>query len=274
MLPVVRDRPAPRGHEGLLAGSDDHRRSGIESWVGSALDRQEKLLAVAAPVGADIGTTWSEGSLTTVDPDDLRDLAQPVELLQAARAEGFHGLGVLIWADAVITATSRDTHAEIEAVLADLCRDHPVSVLCLYDRDGNSGDRDATRGAGSDHLDLAVARHPDGLHEQHLTLRRSADALQVGGEVDMVNLDVLAAALRALTHAPPDTVRIDLRRVSFLAAAAARALTVETADYRDRGGLVEIHATRHTTRVLQLLDLHTLPQIRLMTPFGPSPGPV
>jgi ABC-type transporter Mla MlaB component len=264
MLSIVRDRPAPSGHEGLLADSDDHRQTAIGTWTRSMLDRGEKLLTLAAPAAThsavDIAATREGRDPTALTPDHLHTTAPPVALLQRALAQGYHGLGILIEADAVITATSRDTHAEIETVLTDLCRDHPVSVLCLYDR-SRDHDRD---GAGIDHLDLAVARHPDGLHEQQLALRRDADTLQIDGEIDVTNLDVLGAALRALTHDNRSpTVRIDLTGVTFLAAAAARPLNRDTAPYRARGAHVEIHATPHTTRILQLLDIHTLPQLHL-----------
>jgi len=181
----------------------------------------------------------------------------PVVLLQRALTDGGNGLAILIWADAVIAATSRETHAEIETTLASLCRDHQVSVLCVYDRDG---ERD---GAGIQHLDLAVARHPDGLQERCLALRRTAQILYVDGEIDMSNLDVFATTLRALTETPSPTVRIDLEGVTFLAAAVARTLIRDTAPYRDRGADVEIHASPHITRILQLLDIHRTPQLHL-----------
>ena len=79
----------------------------------------------------------------------------------------------------------------------------------------------------------------------------------------MSNLDVFATALRALTDTPSPTVRIDLNAVTFLAAAAARTLIRDTAPYRDHGADVEIHATPHITRILQLLDIHRLPQLHL-----------
>ena len=103
---------------------------------------------------------------------------------------------------------------------------------------------------------------PSGLQEQRLALRRSADTLYVDGEIDMSNLDVFATALRALTDTPAPTVRIDLEGVTFLAAAGVRTLIRDTAPYRDRGA-VEIHATPHITRILQLLDIHRLPQLHL-----------
>jgi anti-anti-sigma factor len=257
MLPTMRDRPAPRLHEGLLAASGDHRQTAMSAWARSAVDRSEKLLTLCAPIDADIASRAGSG-LTAVTPDDLGTTAAPVELLQRTRPDGDHGLGILIWADAVIAATSRETHEKIETALATLCRDHLVSVLCVYDR---NGERD---GPGTEHLDLAVARHPDGLQEQHLALRRAAHTLYVDGEIDMSNLDVLATALRALTDTPSPTVRIDLSGVTFLAAAGVRTLIRGIAPYRDRGADVEIHATPHITRILQLTDIHRLPQLQLI----------
>jgi anti-anti-sigma regulatory factor len=79
----------------------------------------------------------------------------------------------------------------------------------------------------------------------------------------MSNLDVFATALRALTDTPSPTVRIDLEGVTFLAAAVARTLVRDTAPYRAHGTDVEIHATPHITRILQLLDIHRLPHLHL-----------
>ena len=79
----------------------------------------------------------------------------------------------------------------------------------------------------------------------------------------MSNLDVFATTLRALTDTPSPAVRIDLVGVTFLAAAAGRTLMRDTAPYRDRRGDVEIHANPHITRILQLLDIHQLPQLHL-----------
>jgi anti-anti-sigma regulatory factor len=254
MLPTPHDRPAPPRHEGLLAASASHRQTAVSTWARSTLNRRKKLLTLCAPVDADLASRAGSG-LTALTPEDLRTTTPPAEMLRRALSDADEGLGILVWADAVITATSRDTHAEIEATLASLGR--PVSVLCVYDR---GGERD---GAGIEHLDLAVARHPDGLREQRLALRRTADTLYVDGEIDMSNLDVFATTLRALTASPSPTVRIDLEGVTFFAAAAARTLIRDTAPYRDQGADVEIHAMPHLTRVLQLLDIHRLPQLHL-----------
>jgi hypothetical protein len=181
-----------------------------------------------------------------------------VALLQRALCHGNHEMGILVWADAVIAATSLATRMAIETTLARLGRDHAMSVLCVYERDG---DRDET---GIERLDLAVARHPDGLREQHLALRRTADTLSADGEIDMSNLDVFATTLRSLTDTSSPTVRIDLGGVTFFAAAAARTVIRDTATYRDRGADVEIHATPHITRILQLLNVQQLPQLHLL----------
>jgi anti-anti-sigma factor len=231
----------------------------MSTWARSALDRSEKLLTLCAPVDADLASRAGSG-LTALTPEDLHATAPPAELLRSALPDADHGLGILVWADAVIAATSRETHEEIETTLASLCRDHQVSVsvLCVYDRNGDRA------GAGIEHLDLAVARHPDELEEQRLALRRTADTLYVDGEIDMSNLDVFATTLRALTDTPSPTVRIDLDGVTFLAGAGVRTLIRGTASYRDRGADVDIHATPHITRILQLLDIHRLPQLQLI----------
>jgi len=260
MLPIAHDHPGRTGHAGLLAASADHRETAIGIWARSVLDRGDTLLGVAAPIDTDIATRAGSG-LTALTADDLHTVTAPVDLLRHALTQnqrwGDRALGVLVWADAVITATSPDTHAEVETLLTDLCRDHRISVLCVYDRP-REGD-----GAGTNLLDLAIAHHPDELHDEHLTLRRNAHTLHVDGEIDMTNLDVLATALRALTPSPARSVRIDLQGVTFFAAAAARTVIRGTAAYRENGARVEIHATPFIARILQLLRVHTLPQLQL-----------
>ena len=97
-----------------------------------------------------------------------------------------------------------------------------------------------------------------------VALGSTAHTLYVDGEIEMSNLDVFATALRAVTDTPSPAVRIDLGGVTFLPAAAVRTLIRDTAPYRDRGADVEIHATPHITRILQLIDIHRLPQLHLI----------
>ena len=120
MLPTMRDRPAPLRHEGLLAASARHRQTAMSTWARAALDRSAKLLTLCAPVDADIAG-WAGSGLTALTPDDLHTTAAPVELLQRALPDGDHGLGILIWADAVMTG---------------LVQIFP-SMMCLLSESGN-----------------------------------------------------------------------------------------------------------------------------------------
>jgi hypothetical protein len=70
-----------------------------------------------------------------------------------------------------------------------LCRDRPVSALCLYDRGG----------AAHSHLDMAVACHPDEVRDAQARLRSSGNTVRLGREFDLVNIDVLDTALYTVT---------------------------------------------------------------------------
>ena len=129
------------------------------------------------------------GELSVLTPAEWRREARQARLIERALAEGYRGLGVLIWADGVIAAVSAQGHAVIETSLAELCREHPVSVLCVYDRGG----------AGTRQLDMAVAHHPDELRDQQAFVHHDRHRLALGGEFDISNLDVLSTALRTLT---------------------------------------------------------------------------
>ena len=227
----------------------------MSTWARAALDRSEKLITLCAPVDAEI-TSRAGSRPDRPDPRGPAHHRGARRTAAAALPDGDHGLAILVWANAVITATSRTTHEEIETTLARLAVITGVGAVRL--RPGWKRE-----GAGIEHLDLAVARHPDGLQGKCLALRRTADTLYVDGEIDMSNLGVFATALHALTDTPSPTVRIDLNAVMFLAAAGVRTLIRDTAPYRDRGADVEIHATPHITRILQLLDIHRLPQLHL-----------
>jgi hypothetical protein len=200
-------------------------------------------------------------------PAELRPQARPARLVERALAEGYRGLGLLIWADGSIAAASPQGHADIESSLAALCRAQPVSVLCVYDRGG----------AGTRQLDMAVTHHPDELRDQQAFVHHDRHRLTLGGEFDLDNLDVLSAALRTLTAmdaidapgaSPPavPTLRVDLRQLEFLSVAAAATLDIATAGYRQHGGRVELHhPSPHLTAVLYLLNLHRLPGLTLLT---------
>jgi hypothetical protein len=273
------------GHIGLLRSPTPQCRDRIQRWLHAAMARGDKLVTVAVPPdllinahpheGSGSEGSGSEGSgseagldllgaLPVLTPAELRPQARPARLVERALAEGYRGLGLLIWADGSIAAASPQGHADIESSLAALCRAQPVSVLCVYDRGG----------AGTRQLDLAVTHHPDELRDQQALVHHDRHRLALGGEFDLDNLDLLSTALQTLTaHAttgdtPPavPTLQVDLRQLNFLSVAAARTLDIATAGYRRHGGRVELHhPSPHLTTVLHLLNLHRLPGLTLLS---------
>lgn len=233
------DHRPPPSHQALLRSQVDphHAEATTDSWFRSNVDHRHKMFTVAVPPRPD-------ASATALAPEDLHPSAAPERLVRQALDEGFRGLGILVWADKVLGDTSGEFHDDIETALTALCVDHPVSVLCVYDRPG----------AGVECLDLAVTQHNAALHEQQITLGRTDDVVHLSGEVDMSNLDVLDAALRATAVAPGRRLRVDLGRLTFLSAGAAHLLSLHVALLRDDGVHVELHRVAPPVgRVLQLI---------------------
>ena len=251
-MPATDHDPARgSGHEALLVASDDHRRAVVTAWTEAATARRDKVLTLAAPLRSVAG----EGSPGLALSADELPLRTAVNLTRRALDDGFRGLSIIVWVDRLTAATSATVQADVETTLVHLCRRHPVSALCLYDR----GDERTGQ------LGDAVDRHPDGLHDEHLTVRRADHALQLVGEIDISNLDVLTAALETATRTDEHTVRIDLSGATFLSAAAIAVLAQNTEAFRAAGGVVEIHhPTSHVVRVLRLLWLQPLPGLRLV----------
>jgi anti-anti-sigma regulatory factor len=232
------ERRAPAHHQGFLRPVHPTPHVAIDAWSRSALENGHKLLTLTAPT--DPHTQTRPRALS---PDDLHPSSTPARLVHAALAEGFTGLSVLIRADQVIAETSADFHDAIESALTALCAEHPVRVLCVYDRPG----------AGTQHLDLAVTHHRGGLQEHLLTVRDAEGCTNLGGEVDMTNLDVFDAALRACRTMANDVVRVDLSGTAFLSAGAADILARHATTTRDGLARVELHnLPRHVRRVLWL----------------------
>src|SRR3712207_408781 len=123
------------------------------------------MLTLAAPPRPDASPT----GVTALAAEDLHPSAGPERLVRQALDEGFRGLGILVWADKLLGDTSSEFHDDIETALTALCVDHPVSVLCVYDRPG----------AGVECLDLAVTQHTGALHEQQVTLGWTDDVVHL-----------------------------------------------------------------------------------------------
>ncbi|MCO1656369.1 STAS domain-containing protein [Pseudonocardia humida] len=231
-------------HKGLLRSrtASGDTQTAIDTWYRAAVERGQRICTVGTlPL-----TGTAAARETALDPADLHPSAEPARLVQRALGDGYQGLGVLIHADEVIATTSERFHDAVETALTDLCTDHPVEVLCVYDRPG----------VGTDCLDLAVEHHEGDLREEQLTVRRTTDVVHVAGEVDMTNLDVLDTALRATALARGRRLRIDLSEATFLSAGAAHVLHRHAAVLRQAGAHVELHgAAPPVARALQLVEL-------------------
>jgi anti-anti-sigma factor len=253
MNPAQPDRSLPLRHEGLLLDSLNCMRTRVSTWAGTALARRHKILCLSG--SDDLLADSPDITATDLTISDLLPSADPAKLVRGALDGGFDGVSIIISADSVIAATSSEVHAAIEASLTELGTHYPVAVLCCYHRNG----------AGADHVDMAVSHHLDGLQEQQLTLHRLDGTVHLRGEIDLVNLDVLVAALRAATQTRSATIRLDLGLVTFLSAGAARALHQQTARFRDQGGQVELYgATPQLARILQLIHPQPLPGLKIV----------
>jgi len=257
MNPAQPDRSVPLRHEGLLLDSLNCLRTRVNAWASTALARRHKILCLSG--SDDLLADSPDIIATRLTIGDLLPAADPARLVRGALDGGFDGVSIIISADSVIAATSREVHAAIEASLTELGTHYPVAVLCCYHRNG----------AGADHVDMAVSHHLDGLQEQQLTLHRLDGTVHLRGEIDLVNLDVLIAALRAATQTRSATIRLDLGLVTFLSAGAARALHQQTARFRDHGGQVELYAaTPQLARILQLIHPQPLPGLKIVGSGG------
>jgi anti-anti-sigma factor len=253
MNPAQPDRSLPLRHEGLLLDSLHCMRTRVSTWAGTALARRHKILCLSG--SDDLLADSPDITATHLTIGDLLPSADPGRLVRGALDGGFDGVSIIISADSVIAATSSEVHTAIEASLTELGTHYPVAVLCCYHRNG----------AGADHVDMAVSHHLDGLQEQQLTLHRLDGTVHLRGEIDLVNLDVLVAALRAATQTRSATIRLDLGLVTFLSAGAARALHQQTARFRDQGGQVELYgATPQLARTLQLIHPQPLPGLKIV----------
>ena len=257
MKPAQPDRSVPLRHEGLLLDSLNCLRTRVNAWASTALARRHKILCLSG--SEDLLADSPDVIATRLTISDLLPSADPARLVRGALDGGFDGVSIIISADSVIAATSSEVHAAIEASLTELGTHYPVAVLCCYHRNG----------AGADHVDMAVSHHLDGLQEQQLTLHRLDGTVHLRGEIDLVNLDVLIAALRAATQTRSATIRLDLGLVTFLSAGAARALHQQTARFRDHGGQVELYgATPQLVRILQLIHPQPLPGLKIVGSGG------
>ncbi len=238
------------GHAGMLRAPTAAGTAEIARWVHRALDQGTRVVTVALP--PDFGPAVALPALPAADPDLLLEAGRRGELVEHALDAGHTGLGVLVSADGVVASSSAAHHDRIETALTELCRDHCVRVLCLYDR----------HGCGTEQLGLAVSHHPVELRDGTARLRHSTAAVELAGEFDLSNLPTLGCVLQTVTTPAPPVLRIDLSGVRFLSVAAARALALDTARYRAGGGRVELHGPNPgITRILRRVQRFERPEL-------------
>src|SRR5687768_1818426 len=156
------------GHLLLLHGSELERRSRVAMWVRRGLERDEQVifaqaetvapdrsvLAVLAQQGIDVQPATARGQVLVLPlaavyrsgPDGQ------MERIERALAEGYRGVRLSGEASAALTVVPEHVYASLERSMEQLCRTHPVSTLCQYDRTPTAGAR----------LDQATASHIGG----------------------------------------------------------------------------------------------------------------
>jgi DcmR-like sensory protein len=232
------------GHILLLQHSENERLRYVASWFGAGLANEDKLLYVdvagwgqdvlvpgLARHGFDATMPHKSGQLEFLDLDDFltTDEDGGFPHLTRALAESA-GVRLALRGDAVAAQVGREAHIAVERRLAALCHTRRVSALCQYD--GRTTQGDDLAGA----LDL----HPDWVYEADLSMHRRGHVIQVAGELDTLDGDILERSLRRMTEAlPTDRVlALDLREVDALTLAACRALVEGTRLFRERSGRV------------------------------------
>lgn len=265
------------GHVVLLHGSEDERVADLAAWVARGLDLGEKVvltealgethehvLAECAQGGADVAAARRSGQLVVVPVSRLYPPPHGQQAIEAdAVAEGYPRLRLSARASAVLGVMSLDDYMTMEAGLDRQCRSGPMSAICQYERPTTD---DAL-------LRHTLTVHVDGVRSIGLNATRGSHGVQLFGEVDLVNGDVLAAVVSAAvrsaagangTVAPPELV-LDLSGLGFIDVAGCRALLHETLEFRARGGHVLLAgAAKPVDRALRLMEVDAAPGVRLV----------
>ncbi len=257
------------GHLLLLHRSESERRSGLAAWVRRGLELDEKVICTeigaAAPQrsvlsvlqdsGIDVASATAEGRLVVLPLSKFYPPGRQRDVVARALAEGYRAVRMSVETSAALRAVPGARSMDYERTMDELCRTHPVSALCQYDRAETTGE----------HLHQAAEGHVNGIRERQLSTSGSDDGLIIAGEIDMSNDELLMSAVRAATSQASGTFRLDLSRVTFLGVGGSRALVHGSQQFRDRGGnLVLVGLSPTLERILRVLRLDQLPHIELI----------
>ena len=262
--------PARDGHVLLLHRGEEERRAQLAAWVRRGLELGEKVICaeradvpagIASALfdaletgGVDVDTALRARRLAVLPADQLRWPQDQLLAVEGALAEGFPAVRLSIDAGAALTVLTAADLRESERRIDELVRSRPASVMCQYTRATTTADR----------LHEVVAEHPTGVLESTLATGRERDRLALRGEIDTANADVFGALLAAADRVPPRELRLDLRGVTHLDAAAGRQLNDATRGFRANGGRVVLVGPQPpVARTLELLDLGDLPGMQV-----------
>lgn len=230
------------GHLLLLHQTEPERHLELAAWVRHGLKRDEKIIYTQLedePPARSILTLLANqnininGALRRKQFEllPLHEFYSPdgqLPLVEMALAEGYRAVRLSAEANAALSILPKARHHELESAMEEMCRTHPVSALCQYDRAMLTDDR----------LHEVASTHVRGVRASQLHTGGQADHLVLAGELDASTSDLLAAVLRAAGTDSPGVLRLDLSRVTFLSVVAARALVEGTQGFRACGGRV------------------------------------
>ena len=249
------------GHLVLVHASERQRRAGVTAWMQRGLQLGAKIfyiepadepadrsvLSVLRDHRIQAREAMERGQLRVL-PAEYR-VYEPSWQARAVVVAVADGYPTVRWAGEASTGwgvISPSVHAEIERAADELCQTRPVSMLCQYPSD-----------LIQSNLEAVCALHGDGVRDTQMHISPVTGGIALAGAADASNERLLRSALRvaaATTLAQTGSVEVDLRDLSFLDAAGARALLTGTTTHRIRGGMVRLtRAQRPVERVLRLL---------------------
>jgi anti-anti-sigma factor len=260
------------GHLLLLHRSESDRLARLAAWVRRGLDQGEKvvcaegcaeagnsLLGHLRARGIDVDAAAAEGRLELLPLDVFYPPGGQDVVVDRALDEGFPALRMSAEADSARAVLTAEAYKDVESRIDRLCRTRPVSAMCRHSRRSTTGP----------HLRDVVAMHVAGVRDPAFSSGGDGSELVLRGEVDIANVDVLAATLGAALDAAMssgrDVVRLDLAGVDFLGVSACRTIVDESAAFRVAGGrLVLAGSPPGVHRVLKLVGLHGVPGLELL----------
>ncbi|MGC1211161.1 MAG: MEDS domain-containing protein [Micromonospora sp.] len=256
------------GHVLLLHATESERLSSLTAWACRGLDLGEKVIYTEGPDGQhqwlysvldvhgiDVAEATRDGRLEILPLADFYPREGQDRIVDRALAEGFPAVRMSAEAAAALAVLSPDEYLALERNMDRLCRTRPVSAMCQYARAGSPGIQ----------MRDAVTVHLTAVRESQFRTYPLRDGVAVSGELDLSNADVFADLVRAATGAANDVLWLDLAMLRFVDAAACRALTELTEDFRDSGGRVLLVAAQPgVARTMRLLGMHELAGVTLV----------